>query len=112
MRFLAIAAVVAALALTACDEVSELQVAPAGGGSISNPAPRQQPLAPGVQRMLEDPENFDDRSVSIYGESQAAAERKCEQQAENIGAARCLGCRQNTFSKAPYRFTCTIRSDR
>jgi len=100
------------LPLFAMEECNRPMVpVPVGGGGYAPSQPIQQPLAPGVDRMMQDPEGTFDEPISVYADSPAEAQRKCENAAQARGydaIATCLGCRLLTTAKTG-RFACTLR---
>lgn len=103
------------LPLFAMEECNRPMVpVPVGGGGYAPSQPiQQQPLAPGVDRMMQDPEETFDESISVYADSLADAQRRCE----NIAQTRsrdaittCLGCRLMTTPRTG-RYACTLRTE-
>lgn len=116
MKRLLSVAVIALLPLFALEECDRSFIpVPAGDPApISQPVqPAARPLAPGADRMpmLQDPEETFDEHISVYADSPAEAQRKCENVARerSSGAiATCLGCRLMTTAKTG-RFGCNLR---
>lgn len=108
--------VVLLLAIAGCGgtEMRPVPVIPGGGGGSapSAPAVPAQPAVPAAtQKMLQDPEgDLEDNAIVIYANSQAEAERKCQEVAKNYtnstGVVQCIGCVKST--KTTGQYVCTI----
>jgi hypothetical protein len=106
------------LSLAACVPTGEgeWRLLPVGGGEAP-PAQSSQPskpIAPGADRMLQDPEeDIRDDGVEVVADTQQKAENKCQRIAQNLSGqdavVTCLGCRPRT--KTTGKFICTLRTE-
>lgn len=122
-KFLAIVLLV--LPLTACnDGFSEMDwryLPGAGGGGGGAPAPAQpapgysngQPLAPGVHKMLEDPEaEAVNDSEEVWATTQEDAERRCEEiAAQRTSQGGTLVTVQGVSRVNSKKFFCQFRAE-
>lgn len=117
MKRLLIAAL--AIALVGC-EPSELRPIPfpaAGGGGTAPPPARTQPgqpIAPGADRMLQDPEGeLSDGAIEVVASSVTQAENICAdiaaRRSDQTTIVQCLGCRKRT--KTTGKYICTLRTE-
>jgi hypothetical protein len=107
------------LSLAACVPTGEgeWRLLPVGGGEAppAQQAQPSKPIAPGADRMLQDPEGDTwDEVIDFYARSEEAARAQCEDVAANRSrngaVVTCLGCKKMTAGdRRSARYSCTLR---